>query len=181
LGSQDKAVPPVVLLSGAAFVLALLGAWVMQRRSPGEQNDEQTLIDQVDALLPQTQCGQCTFTGCRPYATAMVRGEADINQCPPGGHATAARLARLLERPSKPVDPVFGDPLAPPLVAYILEELCIGCARCLPACPVDAILGAARFTHTVIAADCTGCKLCIAPCPVDCIEMRPVVHLAAPH
>lgn len=138
--------------------------------------DEQALIDQVDALLPQTQCGQCTYAGCRPYATAMVRGEADINQCPPGGHRTAADLAALLGRPVKPVDPAFGDPLAPALVAYIHEELCIGCARCLPACPVDAIIGAARFTHTVIEPDCTGCKLCIPPCPVDCIEMRPARH-----
>lgn len=145
----------------------------MHRHSPVSAA-ERDLIEQVDALLPQTQCRQCTFDGCRPYATAMVRGEADINQCPPGGHPTAAHLAALLGRAVKPVDEKYGDPLAPPLVAYIHEELCIGCARCLPPCPVDAIVGAARFTHTVIAKDCTGCKLCIAPCPVDCIEMRPV-------
>lgn len=143
-------------------------------RHPTESDVDPDLIDQVDALLPQTQCRQCTFDGCRPYATAMVRGEADINQCPPGGHATAAKLASLLGQPVKPVDEKYGDPLAPPLVAYIHEELCIGCARCLPPCPVDAIVGAARFTHTVIAEDCTGCRLCIAPCPVDCIEMRAV-------
>lgn len=143
-------------------------------RHPTESDADHDLIDQVDALLPQTQCRSCTFDGCRPYAIAMVRGEADINQCPPGGHATAAKLAALLGQPVKPVDEKYGDPLAPPLVAYIHEELCIGCARCLPPCPVDAIVGAARYTHTVISADCTGCKLCIAPCPVDCIEMRPV-------
>jgi Na+-translocating ferredoxin:NAD+ oxidoreductase subunit B len=150
----------------------------VHRHPPVSSEAQHALIDQVDALLPQTQCGQCTFTGCRPYAAAMVRGEADINQCPPGGHVTAASLAALLGRPVKPVDEKYGDPLAPVLVAYIHEELCIGCARCLPPCPVDAIVGAARYTHTVIAADCTGCKLCIAPCPVDCIEMRP---LASPH
>ncbi|MEQ1579462.1 MAG: RnfABCDGE type electron transport complex subunit B [Steroidobacteraceae bacterium] len=145
----------------------------MHRHPPASIDAEHALIDQVDALLPQTQCGQCTFNGCRPYAAAIVRGEADINQCPPGGHATAANLAALLGRPVKPVDEKYGDPFAPVLVAYIHEELCIGCARCLPPCPVDAIIGAARYTHTVITADCTGCKLCIAPCPVDCIEMRP--------
>jgi electron transport complex protein RnfB len=142
------------------------------QRHPPPSDAEHDLIDRVDALLPQTQCRSCTFDGCRPYATAMVRGEADINQCPPGGHATAANLAALLGRPVKPVDAKFGDPLAPVLVAYIHEELCIGCARCLSPCPVDAIVGAARYTHTVISADCTGCRLCIAPCPVDCIEMR---------
>lgn len=146
----------------------------VHRHPPVSAESEQALVDQVDALLPQTQCRSCTFEGCRPYAAAMVRGEADINQCPPGGHATAATLAALLGRPAKPVDAKYGDPLAPLMVAYIHEELCIGCARCLPPCPVDAIVGAARYTHTVIAADCTGCKLCVAPCPVDCIEMRPV-------
>jgi electron transport complex protein RnfB len=146
----------------------------VHRHPPDTVAAEVDLIDRVDALLPQTQCRSCTFDGCRPYATAMVRGEADINQCPPGGHATAATLAALLGRSVKPVDAKFGDPFAPTLVAYIHEELCIGCARCLPPCPVDAIVGAARYTHTVITADCTGCKLCIAPCPVNCIEMRTV-------
>jgi electron transport complex protein RnfB len=162
----------VEVVASSAFVAGLVAALVIQRRAAKPSGDGD-LIDRVDSLLPQTQCGQCTFAGCRPYATAMVRGEAEINQCPPGGHDTARRLARLLKRDPKPVDARFGDPLAPPLVAFVIEDLCIGCARCIPACPVDAIVGAAKFTHTVIAADCTGCKLCLPPCPVDCIEMRP--------
>jgi Na+-translocating ferredoxin:NAD+ oxidoreductase subunit B len=157
----------------AASVAAFAGVLLLGRSDRPAPPPESDLIDGLDALLPQTQCGQCTFTGCRPYATAMARGEADTNQCPPGGDQTAARLARLLGRDVKPVSTRFGDPEAPAAVAFIVEEHCIGCARCIPACPVDAIIGAARQTHTVIAVDCTGCKLCIAPCPVDCIELRP--------
>src|SRR5262249_21923709 len=119
----------------------------------------------------QTQCGRCTFTGCKPYATALAQGEADINQCPPGGDATAAALASLLGREPRTVDPKFGIVPAHRVVAFIDEAACIGCAKCILACPVDAIVGASKFMHTVVAADCTGCELCIAPCPVDCIAM----------
>lgn len=128
--------------------------------------------ESVDALLPQTQCTRCGYTGCRPYAEAIVAGEADINQCPPGGAATIEALARLTGRPALPLNPANGIE-KPREVAYILEEHCIGCTKCLPACPVDAILGANKRMHTVIVSECTGCELCIAPCPVDCIVMVP--------
>ena len=128
--------------------------------------------DDIDALLPQTQCTRCGYQGCRPYAEAMARGEAGINQCPPGGAATIAALAALLHREPLPLNPANGVE-GPPLVALIDEVACIGCAKCLPPCPVDAIIGARKQMHTVIAALCTGCELCIAPCPVDCISMVP--------
>ncbi|MBL1433601.1 MAG: electron transport complex subunit RsxB [Gammaproteobacteria bacterium] len=132
------------------------------------------LVEQIDALLPQTQCGQCTFPGCKPYATAIAAGEADINQCPPGGEATIQALADLLGVEPKELNPENGEE-AVKAVAIINEETCIGCTRCIQACPVDAILGAAKQMHTVIAPECTGCKLCIEPCPVvDCITMVPV-------
>lgn len=156
----------MVGLAAAAGIAAALAA----RRSDTEQK---RLIDAIDALLPQTQCGRCTFTGCRPYATALADGTADINQCPPGGDATAAALANLLGREPRRVDPRFGSVPARPAVAWIDESACIGCVKCIQACPVDAIVGASKFMHTVIAAQCTGCELCIPPCPVDCIEMRP--------
>lgn len=126
----------------------------------------------IDALLPQTQCTRCGYAGCLPYATAIARGEAPINQCPPGGRATIEALAALLGRPFEPLDPAHGVE-SPPRVAYIDESRCIGCARCLPPCPVDAIVGAQKHTHTVLAERCTGCELCLPPCPVDCIELRP--------
>jgi Na+-translocating ferredoxin:NAD+ oxidoreductase subunit B len=127
---------------------------------------------QVDALLPQTQCTRCGYSGCLPYAAAIAGGEADINQCPPGGDATIHALADLLGRDYRPLNPANGVE-SPPRVAWIDEERCIGCARCLPPCPVDAIVGAAKYLHTVLIERCTGCELCLAPCPVDCIEMRP--------
>ncbi len=129
-------------------------------------------VDDIDALLPQTQCTRCGYPGCRPYAEAIERGEAPINQCPPGGAATIGALAALLARPVLPLNPANGSE-GPPLVAQIDEEACIGCVKCLPPCPVDAIIGARRQMHTVLVALCTGCELCIAPCPVDCITMVP--------
>jgi Na+-translocating ferredoxin:NAD+ oxidoreductase subunit B len=126
----------------------------------------------IDELLPQTQCTRCGYGGCRPYAEAIARGESDINHCPPGGAATIRALAELTGREPLPLDPSNGVE-GPHRIAQIDESRCIGCAKCLPPCPVDAIVGAPRFTHTVIAALCTGCELCIAPCPVDCIVMRP--------
>jgi electron transport complex protein RnfB len=149
--------------AGAAAALAT-------RRS---NRDQERLIDEIDALLPQTQCGRCTFSGCRPYAAALANGAAGIDQCPPGGDATAVALAKLLGREPRPADPRFGSVPAHPLVAWIDESACIGCVKCIQACPVDAIVGASRFMHTVIAEQCTGCELCIPPCPVDCIVMRP--------
>jgi electron transport complex protein RnfB len=128
--------------------------------------------DEVDALLPQTQCTRCGYGGCRPYAEAIVSGAAPLNQCPPGGAATIGALAALLGGPQLPLNPANGVE-GPPLVAQIDEEACIGCARCLPPCPVDAILGASQQMHTVLLALCTGCELCVAPCPVDCITMVP--------
>ena len=137
------------------------------------RDDEDALIERIDALLPQTQCGRCTFKGCRPYATALARGEAQTNQCPPGGDHTARALARLLGQPVRRVDPAFGVVPERSLTAWIDEPACIGCTKCIQACPVDAIVGASRYMHTVIAEECTGCELCIPPCPVDCIVMIP--------
>jgi electron transport complex protein RnfB len=128
--------------------------------------------DDIDALLPQTQCTRCGYTGCRPYAEAIADGVAQINQCPPGGAATIGSLATLLCRDVMPLNPANGVESAP-LVAEIDEDVCIGCAKCLPPCPVDAIVGARKQMHTVVAELCTGCELCIAPCPVDCIKMVP--------
>jgi len=130
------------------------------------------LAASIDAVLPQTQCTRCGYAGCLPYAEAIAAGDAPINQCPPGGAAGIAALAQLLHRPALPLNPANGIE-APARLAWIDEELCIGCAKCLAPCPVDAIIGARRQMHTVVAALCTGCELCIAPCPVDCISMLP--------
>ncbi|MCW8806679.1 MAG: RnfABCDGE type electron transport complex subunit B [Rhodanobacter sp.] len=132
-----------------------------------------TLAAQIDALLPQTQCEQCGYHGCRPYAEAITRGEAQINQCPPGGSAGIAKLAELLQRPILPLDPEHGIE-KPRTLARIIEVDCIGCTKCIQACPVDAIVGASKLMHTVIADDCTGCELCVPACPVDCIELLPM-------
>jgi electron transport complex protein RnfB len=128
------------------------------------------LAERINRLLPQTQCTKCGFDGCAPYAQAIAEGTAPINRCPPGGDEGIAALAQLLERPVLPLDTACGTHV-PLQVAVIDEQFCIGCTLCIQACPVDAILGASKVMHTVIAADCTGCDLCVAPCPVDCIEM----------
>lgn len=130
----------------------------------------------IDELLPQTQCTRCGYEGCRPYAEAIACGQSEINHCPPGGAALIEALARLTGRAPLPLDPANGAE-GPHRIAVIDEPRCIGCAKCLPPCPVDAIIGAPRFLHTVVAALCTGCELCIAPCPVDCIEMKPASSL----
>ena len=132
-----------------------------------------TLADRIDALLPQTQCEQCGFHGCRPYAEAMARGEAPINRCPPGGAAGIARLAELLDVPVLPLDPEHGVE-KPRMLARVVEADCIGCTKCIQVCPVDAIVGSAKLMHTVIADDCTGCELCVPACPVDCIVLEPM-------
>lgn len=130
----------------------------------------------IDALLPQTQCTRCGYAGCKPYAEAIANGEAPINQCPPGGAVTIDALAKLLGRAPMPLNPANGVE-GPALVAQIDENVCIGCAKCLPPCPVDAIVGARKRMHTVVADLCTGCELCVAPCPVDCIAMVPRASL----
>lgn len=131
------------------------------------------VVDKIDALLPQTQCGQCTYPGCRPYAEAIAAGEANINQCPPGGEATMLALSELLGVEPVPLDEEHAD-MPEKTVVIIDENTCIGCTLCIQACPVDAILGAAKQMHTIIEDECTGCNLCIPPCPVDCIHIKPV-------
>ena len=131
------------------------------------------LAARLNALLPQTQCTRCGYPTCRDYANAMAQGTSDIDRCPPGGAEGVAALARLLGREPKPLDPTIGVE-APPVVAFIEEDICIGCTKCIQACPVDAIVGAAKRMHTIVAAECTGCELCIPPCPVDCIVIVPI-------
>jgi electron transport complex protein RnfB len=130
------------------------------------------LAERIDALLPQTQCRRCGYPGCRPYAEAIGRGEAEINQCPPGGERTINRIAALLGRSPLSLNPAYGVE-APLRIARVVEKLCIGCTKCIQACPVDAIIGAAKQMHTALDDLCTGCELCLPPCPMDCIEMVP--------
>jgi Na+-translocating ferredoxin:NAD+ oxidoreductase subunit B len=136
---------------------------------------DRSLADRIDALLPQTQCRRCGYDGCRPYADAIAAGVAPINRCPPAGDATIATLAALLDTPALALDPACG-PAQPFAIARIDENACIGCALCIKVCPVDAIVGAPKVMHTVLAAHCTGCELCLPPCPVDCITMLPASH-----
>lgn len=152
----------------AVFFGLLLGYAAVRFQVEGDP-----IVDQVDALLPQTQCGQCGFAGCRPYAEAIANGEAEINRCPPGGETTMIALAELLGRDPVPLENEEAA-AKPKSVAHIIETECIGCTLCIQACPVDAILGAAKQMHTVIADECTGCELCLPPCPVECIVMQPV-------
>jgi electron transport complex protein RnfB len=154
----------IIAITAIALIAGLLLS-LASRRLPANVD---TLVDQVNELLPQTQCGQCGYPGCRPYAAAIVSGSAAINLCPPGGQDTMVRLAALLGRDAQELN----DPVAAMAqVARIDESLCIGCTYCRNACPVDAIIGAHHFMHTVIAAECTGCELCLPRCPVDCISM----------
>ena len=136
------------------------------------------LAQEIDALLPQTQCTKCGYGGCLPYARAIAAGAADFNQCPPGGAAGIAKLAALLGRAAKPLNPANGSERLRAR-ALIDEARCIGCTLCIQACPVDAIVGAAKLMHTVIAELCTGCELCLPPCPVDCIAMLPLPQAEA--
>lgn len=138
-----------------------------------------SLVDRIDALLPQTQCTRCGYDGCRPYAQDIAAGQADINRCPPGGAAGIKALATLLNRPATALDPTCGahQPLA---LAVIDEAHCIGCTLCIQACPVDAIVGANKHMHTVLPELCTGCELCVPPCPVDCISLAPAAHEWSP-
>ena len=154
-----------------------MSAGIAGRNSPGGRRVPLTgtdtgAVDAVDALLPQVQCGRCGYDACRPYAQALVRGDADLNRCPPGGDATIAALARILGRPVRALDPACGASGSRE-TAIIDEGACIGCTVCIRACPVDAIIGARKWMHTVLESECTGCGLCVEPCPVDCIAMAP--------
>ena len=155
----------------ALAILAVLFGLALGYAAVRYKIEGDPLVEKIDALLPQTQCGQCTYPGCRPYAEAMAKGEADINQCPPGGETTIIALADLLGREPKPLNPEHGEESPVKTVVVIDEQTCIGCTLCIQACPVDAILGAAKQMHTVIESECTGCDLCIPPCPVECIDI----------
>lgn len=153
----------LIMALGAVLLGAALGYASIRFKVEGDP-----LVEKIDAILPQTQCGQCGYPGCRPYAEAISRGEADINQCPPGGAEGVRKLADLLGREVKPLNAEE----KPKQVALIDETRCIGCTLCIQACPVDAIVGAAKQMHTVVGPLCTGCELCVAPCPVECIHME---------
>jgi electron transport complex protein RnfB len=158
----------LLALVGLATVFgALLGYAAVRFKTEGNP-----IADEINNILPQTQCGQCGYPGCRPYAEAIANGEA-INKCPPGGEAGIQALADLLDLEVIPLDSEHGEAKPVKSVAFIREAECIGCTKCIQACPVDAILGAAKQMHTVIASECTGCDLCVEPCPVDCIDMIP--------
>ncbi len=157
----------------ALSCLALIFGLVLGYSSIRFHVEEDPMAEKINELLPQSQCGQCGFPGCGPYAEAVASGAAEINACPPGGEATMISIAQLLG-----IDPVpmgaEGEEAPVPSIAYIREEECIGCTMCIKACPVDAIIGSTRLMHTVIADECTGCEACIEPCPVDCIDMQPI-------
>ena len=155
----------IALVGLAAAFGALLGFAAEKFKTEGNP-----IADEINNILPQTQCGQCGYPGCRPYAEAIANGEA-INKCPPGGEAGVQALADLLDLEPLPLDAEHGEAKKVTTVAFIREDECIGCTKCIQACPVDAILGAAKQMHTVIISECTGCDLCVEPCPVDCIDM----------
>ena len=161
----------VLGLLGLALIFWSLGQILELATTKNLGEEENPLVEKINACLPQTQCGQCGYPGCLPYARAIAGLEADIDQCPPGGNTTIRALADLLGLEVKDQNPQYGLEKKP-LVAVIDEPSCIGCALCLSACPVDAIVGAPKYLHTVIAFECTGCELCIPSCPVDCIQME---------
>lgn len=171
----------LIFALAAALAAALLTRLSNPKISKSDSNnsgdgfDEQieSLIESVNQKLPQTQCAQCGYPGCRPYANAIIKDDAPINQCPPGGQALIENLAEYLGKEIIPLDEERGEN-KPPQVVKIVEADCIGCTLCILACPVDAIVGASRLMHTVIGEHCTGCELCIPPCPVDCIELVPI-------
>ncbi len=160
----------ILAFGGLAVVLGIaLGYAAVRFKVEGDP-----LVEQIDAILPQTQCGQCGYPGCRPYAEAIASDAAEINQCPPGGEDGIIALAELLGRDPLPLNPDNGVADDVKTLAVIDEDRCIGCTLCIQACPLDAIVGANKLMHTVIEAECTGCELCVPPCPVDCIDMVPV-------
>ena len=158
----------------AIGLLALFFGLVLGFAAVKFKVESDPLVEQIDQILPQTQCGQCGYPGCKPYAQAIADGD-EINKCPPGGDATIKKLADLMGVETKSLDAAHGEEDVKK-VAYIREDECIGCTKCIQACPVDAILGAAKQMHTVIVDECTGCDLCVDPCPVDCIDMIPVAN-----
>ena len=157
-----------VMALGAVLLGAMLGFAAVKFKVEGDP-----LVDKINSILPQTQCGQCGFPGCKPYAEAIANGAAEINQCPPGGDENIHKLAELLGKEYKPLSEEHGVE-KPKAVALVDEKTCIGCTLCIQACPVDAIVGAAKQMHTIVADLCTGCELCIPPCPVECISMETV-------
>ena len=157
----------LIMALGAVVLGAALGYAAIKFKVEGNP-----LVEKIEAILPQTQCGQCGYPGCKPYAEAIAAGEADINRCPPGGQEGVAKLADLLGREIKPLDAEE----KPKQLAIIDEQTCIGCTLCIQACPVDAIVGAAKQMHTVVASLCTGCELCVTPCPVECIRMETIAE-----
>jgi electron transport complex protein RnfB len=161
----------------AIGLLALIFGLVLGFAAVRFKVESDPLVEQIDQILPQTQCGQCGYPGCKPYAQAIADGD-EINKCPPGGEVTIKKLADLMGVEAKSLDAAHGEE-AIKKVAYIREDECIGCTKCIQACPVDAILGAAKQMHTVIVDECTGCDLCVDPCPVDCIDMLPLTSSAS--
>ena len=159
----------LIIVGLATFFGLVLGYASVRFKVEGD-----LLSDKIDSLLPQTQCGQCGYAGCRPYAEAIATSEAPINKCPPGGETTMLALADLLDVEPMELDEEAGKTPEQPEVAVIIEDECIGCTLCIQACPVDAIVGSAKHMHTVIESECTGCELCLPPCPVDCIIMVPI-------
>jgi electron transport complex protein RnfB len=167
--TQNPILSALIALGGLALIFGgILGYAAVQFKIEGDP-----IVEALDALLPQTQCGQCGHPGCKPYAEGIANGEA-INKCPPGGQGTIDNIAALLGVEAPSLDEEHGEEAEVKTVAYIREDECIGCTKCIQACPVDAILGAAKLMHTVIVDECTGCDLCVEPCPVDCIDMLPV-------
>lgn len=164
--AQQPILAALIAMVGLGILFgALLGYAAEKFKVEGDP-----IVEQIDELLPQTQCGQCGFPGCKPYAESIASGDA-INKCPPGGQSTINAIANLLDVPAPELDAEHGEEADLRTVAYIREDECIGCTKCIQACPVDAILGAAKLMHTVIESECTGCDLCLEPCPVDCIDM----------
>lgn len=159
-----------IMALGGVVLGALLGYASTRFKVEGDP-----LVEKIDSILPQTQCGQCGFPGCKPYAEAIASGAADINQCPPGGDENIHKLAELLGKEYKPLSEEHGVE-KPKQVAIIDENICIGCTLCIQACPVDAIVGAAKQMHTIAEDLCTGCELCVSPCPVECISMVTVAE-----
>ncbi|WP_095499240.1 electron transport complex subunit RsxB [Paraferrimonas haliotis] len=159
----------VILAVAVLAVIALMFGALLGFAAIKFKVEGNPLVDQLDAILPQTQCGQCGYPGCKPYAEAIANGEK-INKCPPGGSAAVEKIADLM---GVEPEPVAEHEASVPRVAFIVEKDCIGCTKCIQACPVDAIVGAGKLMHTVIANECTGCDLCVEPCPVDCIKMLP--------
>lgn len=160
----------IVLVLAVLMLIGSLLSYLTRPADDAKTDSDTMMIDAVNAVLPQTQCAQCGYPGCRPYATAIIEKHEQINRCPPGGERTIAQLAELLGTPALPIDQSCGEE-KPVQLAIIDEEACIGCTLCIHACPVDAIVGAAKLMHTVIAEQCTGCELCLPPCPVDCIDL----------